>query len=547
MPEDSTRPATRDIVEQRVHSIETSLLHQNVGDLLDEAAEAAGESLAWHFFESGEMETYASLRRRVNGIAQSFVDLGIRKATRVAVMLPNIAAFPLAWLALARIGAIMVPVNVDYRARELGFVLQNSDADWIIIQGDLIAALETSRRSGGFALSAARTIVVGGTGEGELAWERISARHLDRFVPPSAVLPDDFLNIQYTSGTTGFPKGCVLTQRYWLIVGKVNAFRDGLKFQRILASTPFFYLDPQWLLIMTLYQRATLFVARRQSTSRFMGWLADHAINFCLLPWIIFKQPPGSNERQHRVVRANVYGVPRHLHREIEVRFGLVAREAFGMTEVGSALFMPIEDTDMVGSGSCGRPAPYRRCRIADEEGRTLPVGEIGELLVQGPGIMTGYYNNPEATASAFHDGWFRTGDLFRMDERGYFYIVGRLKDMVRRNGENIAARELEMVLNSAAAVQESAVIGVPDEARGEEVKACIVLREGFSPSQEVIEGLISHCLRELAPFKVPRYYSFRTSLPRTASNKIAKQALRTEVADLKAGSYDRFESRWHR
>ena len=216
------------------------------------------------------------------------------------------------------------------------------------------------------------------------------------------------------------------------------------------------------------------------------------------------------------------------------------------MTEIGPAMFMPIEAADMVGSGSCGRPVPYRRCRIADESGRTLPAGETGELLVSGPGIMSGYYNNPEATAAAFHGEWFRTGDLFRMDERGYFYIVGRLKDMVRRNGENVAAREVEMVLNGIETVKESAVVGVPDEARGEEVKACIVLRDGLSPTPEVIEQLVEHCKRELASFKVPRYFSFRESFPRTSSQKIAKHVLRSELGDPRSGSYDRVTNRWH-
>jgi acyl-coenzyme A synthetase/AMP-(fatty) acid ligase len=174
-----------------------------------------------------------------------------------------------------------------------------------------------------------------------------------------------------------------------------------------------------------------------------------------------------------------------------------------------------------------------------------LPPGETGELLVRGPGIMKGYYRNPEATAAAFHGDWFRTGDLFRMDERGYLYIVGRLKDMVRRSGENIAAGELEAVLNALPEVLESAVIPVPDDIRGEEVKACIVLKEGSQPSSELLDGLITHCQRHLAPFKVPRYFSFHDAFPRTASMKIAKQPLRGEGGDPRRGSFDRLENRW--
>jgi crotonobetaine/carnitine-CoA ligase len=543
--ESAARRHDDDAVDRRIHAIEEGPLHRNLAELLDQAVAEAGERQAWNFFESGETETYASLKGRLNGLARSLWALGIRKGTHVAVMLPNIAAFPLSWLALAQIGAVMVPVNIGFTERELAFILQDSEAEWIIIHADLLPVLESCRKAGRIAPDGNHTLVVGGAG-GAAGWEEMSRPVPDAFVPREPVTGDDLLNIQYTSGTTGLPKGCMLTQRYWLVAGRINALRDGLAFDGILASTPFSYLDPQWLLVMAIYQRATLFVARRQSTSRFMDWLAEHRISFCLLPWILVKQPRRERERDHRILRANVYGVPPHLHREIESRFGLIAREAFGMTETGPALFMPIEATEMVGSGSCGRPVPYRRCRIADEAGRTLPPGEIGELLVQGQGILSGYYNNPEATAAAFRGEWFRTGDLFRMDQHGYYYLVGRLKDMVRRNGENIAAREVELVLNSAPEVKESAVIGVPDEVRGEEIKACIMLRDDIEPTDAVLESLVAHCRRELAPFKVPRYFSFRSGFPRTPSQKIAKHALRREAADLRSGSYDRLESRWH-
>ena len=162
---------------------------------------------------------------------------------------------------------------------------------------------------------------------------------------------------------------------------------------------------------------------------------------------MVYKNPPSADGHDD-LIRGNVYGVAPAVHAKIEERFDFCAREAFGMTELGSAMFMPIEATDMVGSGSCGVPAPFRECRIVDESGRSLR-REVGELCVRGPGIMLGYYNNPEATDESLRGGWFHTGDLFRQDERGYFYIVGRQKDMIRRSSENIAAREVEAVLNS--------------------------------------------------------------------------------------------------
>ena len=519
-------------------------LPANLGELVDAAASAVPDREVWNFFETGETETFEGLRQRVNHLASRLVDMGITKGRHVAVMLPNMPAMPLTWLALAKLGAVMVPVNTGYKERELAYVLHDSQAEFIIIHSNYLECLEGARRDHGVTLTEAATLVVAGP-PGPRSWESLADGRLDRFEPPAKVEPDDLLNIQYTSGTTGFPKGCMLTQRYWIVSGHSNAHRDGKRYERILATTPFYYMDPQWLLLMTIIQRGTLFVAQRQSTSRFMSWLRDHRINFCLLPWILHKEPGQPTDADNEIVRANIYGVPRTLHAQIEERFGLVAREAFGMTELGPTLFMPIEAEDMVGSGSCGLPAPFRECKLVDENGNEAGPSETGELAVRGTGIMRGYYRNEEATAEAFQDGWFRTGDLFRKDRNGFYSIIGRRKDMVRRSGENIAAREVESVLNSFPHVAESAVIGVPDELRGEEVKAYIVVKPGIAETEELIAELIRHCQQQLAAFKVPRYYAFRREFPRTGSAKIAKHVVRSEDGDLRKGAFDRVAGSW--
>ena len=159
--------------------------------------------------------------------------------------------------------------------------------------------------------------------------------------------------------------------------------------------------------------------------------------------------------------------------------------------------------------------------------------------------MLQGYYRNPEATAAAFDGEWFRTGDLFRQDERGYYYIVGRLKDMIRRAGENIAAREVETVMTALPEVMEAACVAVKDETRGEEVKAYVVLQPGLTQHSVPPQRIIEHCTSRLARFKVPRYIAYRTELPKTPSGKIAKRVLIQGVADLRAGSYDRVEDRW--
>ncbi|RZI78279.1 MAG: AMP-binding protein [Variovorax sp.] len=536
---------TVETVPARRLRIESEPLPANIAALLDEAVASAGEKTLWNFFESEEQISYREAQRHVHGLARSLSAIGIRKGTHVAVMLPNVAAFPLTWLAIGTIGAVMVPVNVGYQPRELAYVLKDSEAEYVVVDHTCLALLEGCIEKDALPLASDRIVVHGGTAGRHHDWHALARPAAGEFVPPEPVGLDDLLNIQYTSGTTGFPKGCMLTQRYWLTAGKVNACRDGRRFERILASTPFYYMDPQWLLLMTVFQRATLFVAARQSTSRFVQWLRAFEIQFCLFPFLVFKQPPAPDDALTHLVRGNVYGVPKDVHARIEERFDFCAREAFGMTELGSAMFMPIEATDMVGSGSCGVPSPFRECEIVDPAGRQVPVGEVGELRVRGPGILVGYYNRPEASAAALRDGWFHTGDLFRQDKRGYFYIVGRQKDMIRRSSENIAAREVESVLNGIPAVMESAAVPVPDETRGEEVKAYIVLKNADAPKDEIISEIVATCQAQLARFKVPRYFSFREVLPKTPSLKVAKQSLLVSAREATEPTYDRVAGCW--
>ncbi|MGE0715577.1 MAG: class I adenylate-forming enzyme family protein [Alphaproteobacteria bacterium] len=526
---------------QRRRAIEAERLPLNLGALLDAAAAEAPDRVAWNFFESRETATYAELRRRVNRIAAGLVATGLRKGVHVAVMLPNVAAFPLTWLALARIGAVMVPMNIAYTAREIAYVVEDGDVEWAVVDAACLAGFEPAPGR----LSSDRIFVVGEPPRGYRAWAALDGGTGDDFVPPDPVGPDDLLNIQYTSGTTGMPKGCMLTQRYWLTIGLVNARRDGRVYERILASTPFFYMDPQWALTMAFNLRATLFVARRQSASRFMGWVRQHRIQFALFPPIVLKQPPDSRDADNEIVRVNVYGLPRHEHAELEARYDMVAREAYGMTEIGSGMFMPIEAVDMVGSGSCGVPSPFREARIVDPAGNPVAEGADGELQIRGPGILTGYYNKPDATAAAFQDGWFRTGDLFRRDARGYYFIVGRIKDMVRRAGENIAAREVEGVLCALPEIREAAVVGVPDATRGEEVKAYVVLQPGLTPADVPPERILDHCAAGLARFKVPRYIAYRDAFPKTPSEKIAKRLIVEGETDLRLGAWDRVDGCW--
>ena len=250
--------------EQRRREIEAEPLPRNLGALIDEVCAAAPNRLAWNFFEGGGALTYRELRSEVKQLASGLQSTGVGKGTHVGVILPNIPEFPLTWLALAQLGAVMVPVNTRYTAREVHYVLDDAEVDLVVVHEEFFPLLE-GELANLPRLNRDRVIIVAGSQHSSRTWDEVKAAGSGRTLTEVTVEQDDLLNIQYTSGTTGFPKGCLLTQRYWLTIGKVNAKRDGRAFRHILASTPFFYMDPQWQLMMSFYQHATLHVAYRQS------------------------------------------------------------------------------------------------------------------------------------------------------------------------------------------------------------------------------------------------------------------------------------------
>ena len=515
----------------------------SLGAFLDGAAARRGAAPLWRFVDAPDdlpmrEITYAGLADATRRVAAGLARRGVARGDRVGVMLPNIPAFPVTWLALARLGAVMIPVNTGYTARELDYVLGDGGASHLVVHEDALPPLLDllAQRP---ILDRDRIHVVGRPPAGMRDWHALLQGDPDE---PAGKAPglDDLVNLQYTSGTTGFPKGCMLTHRYWLTLGRVAAGRGG-DVGVVLAAQPFYYMDPQWLLLMAMHLGGRLVVAPRPSATRFMEWVRREGVEYCIFPQILLKQPESPDDARSALKRVSIFGLRPDMHAGLERRFGCIARESFGMTEIGSGLTTPPEAVEMVGSGTCGLPSPFREASIRDLEGRELGPGETGELWIRGPGILQGYWNKPEANADSFRDGgWFRTGDLFRRDERGFHTIVGRVKDMIRRSGENIAAREVEAVLLQLDAVQEAAVIPVPDPDRGQEVKACLVLKPGLGPHDLPAEVVFAHCAARLARFKVPRFLEYREALPKTPSQKIAKHRLVAERADLREGAVDR-------
>ncbi|GAA4126348.1 ATP-dependent acyl-CoA ligase [Nocardioides fonticola] len=467
--------------------------------LLDRAARLWTEQTAWTFDRGAEGTThltFGEIEAETRRLASALAARGVGPGDRVGVMLGNHVEFPLVWFALMRLGAAMVPLNVRYRATDAGHVLEDAGCRLAVAwpeHAEVLAAVEVITPA-------------------DLA----EHRHLEH--PAVAVGPDAVVNLQYTSGTTGRPKGCVLTHTYWttLAGSLVEEFPRIRPDDVLLTAQPFHYIDPQWNLVTALLAGARVVVLDGFHPSTFWDAVRRHEVTYfyCLasMPALLYAMPPSERDLDHRVRAIQCSAIPPALHADLERRWGVPWFEAFGMTETGADIRVGEEEHDeLVGSGCLGRPAAHRRIRLDD----------AGQLWLRGPGMMEGYLGLPSPFDT---DGWFPTGDLARIDDHGRVYLVGRLKDMIRRSGENIAAQEVEEVLLAHPAVRLAAVIGVPDELRGEEVMAVVVAPEADEAD------LRAWCADRLAPFKVPSRWQFRDDLPLTASQRVEKATVRAEV-----------------
>lgn len=517
---------------------------QSIGHLVEDAARRHARRPL--FISEGARVSFAEANARTDRAANVLRSLGVAKGDRVAVMLPNGVDFPIVWFALAKLGGVMVPVNVHYHDHDLTHALRDSEAGVLIVHADHLSQWERVRER---VPSMKETLVVGaGNDPRDLHFRMASAS--DEF-PIANVGAGDMLNIQYTSGTTGAPKGCMLSHAYWLQIGQLAADYFRLSPDDIdLTAQPFYYMDPQWNTIACLVGGAPLVILPRFSPSHFWGEVVEHGATVVYLigtmPFYLLKQPENpALERGHRLRAVLCSGIHPGFHAEFERRWGVPWREAFGMTETGVDLLVPLDDAESVGSGAMGRPISTKEARVVDALGHDLPDGQVGELVVRGTPAMLGYWRNPEATREFMRDGWMHTGDLAYRDTQGYFHWQARLKDTIRRSGENISTAEVEGVLMEHPAVRAAAVVPVPDGLRGEEVKAYLVLQAGQTPESAPPESILDFARERLAYFKVPRYVEYMDDLPRTASERVEKHKLMAAKPDLRAGSYDAVDKVW--
>lgn len=471
--------------------------------------------------------TYAALNEQANRLANALIGLGVRKGDRVAVLGRNSDLYVAIYFALAKSGAIAVPVNFWYRTEEIRYTLSQSEASLFLVERRFVEVAETA------ADPRAIRILRYDDGGGESDLTRLMAG-ADPAEPTVEVCEDDPHIILYTSGTTGFPKGATLTHKNHYVHAMSLALSTGNVTEDVGAVIyPLFHTGgPDCLVLPHFLVGATLVVLDGGDPKVILEATERHRItNLFCVPTVWRRLLRALEETDVSSVRRCLGSsdtFPPDLLDRILSRFHADVYVTYGLTEAGCILTvcrLTREDRSKI--GTVGRPMPAAEVRVVDPAGRDVRAGEVGEVVARGPAIMAGYWNMPEKTAEAMRGGWLHSGDLARWDADGYLSIAGRAKDVIISGGENIYPAETERVLKEIADVRDAAVVGVPDREWGESVLAVIVPEEGAALSPE---DVIAFVRARLAGFKKPRYVEFVDTLPvTTATGKVQKAALREQ------------------
>ena len=526
-------------------------------DFLDQAAARSPKKV---FVEmSGRKFTYWQLQQNTMRTARMFHEMGVGRGDRVGLFMPNCPEYLLCWFGLAALGAIGVPINTAYKRDETAFILNDAGTSAMVAHESLIsvaqdAAVLTPSLRHKLVVAAApsatppsasrdHTGVPNWTGftEGLEASEPLISR--------PQVSPEEVAMLVYTSGTTGNPKGVMVTHQMYVAPGQGFAhWTQATSEDRFFTCLPYYHANIQYYSTMdSMAAGATMVVVDRFSASRFWGQVREAratVVNFIGMMMPVLAKQPESPEDSHHSVRL-FYGSPSvssEFLNAFQERFGTEVIFGFGMTET---CYGTIEGSGQPRrAGSSGRarmhpdPSFVNEIRIAHPEtGDPVGPDTVGEITIKNPAVMPGYWRNQEQTRQSLRDGWLYTGDLGWLDEDGYLYFVDRKKDIIRRRGESISSQEVENVIKRHPEVLDCAVMAVPSELGEDEVKAYVVTRSGPAVNPE---HLVHWCAQHLAYFKVPRYIEMRDELPHTPSLRVRKDLLRQEGKDPGEGCFDR-------
>lgn len=519
----------------------------NLASLVEHPARLTPDRVALTFRDSHL--SYAQLDARASQVAAGLAALGIGRGDHVALSCPNLPWFPVAYFGILKTGAVVVPLNVLLKPREIAYHLKDSGAKALL-------AFEGTPELPMAAMAHAACEDVGGVTLIVMTADPAAASPIENVRTIGQLMhghpaqfgarrrrPDDTAVILYTSGTTGNPKGAELTHSNMLLNAAVSrdmvlpAARGGLEQDVELITLPLFHSTAQTcqmnaslyggfrMVLLPRFDPADVLATMHREKVSF--WIGVPTMYWTLLKYIASENIDPAPIAEHlRLCISGGAPMPVEVMRQFERTFGVRVLEGYGLSETSPvACFNQIQRPSK--PGTVGLPIFGVEVRCADEQGRPVPPGERGEVVIRGPNVMKGYYNRPEATDEAMRNGWFHTGDIGTLDGDGYLAIVDRKKDMIIRGGFNVYPRELEEVLMTHPAVSLVAVIGVPDARLGEEVKAFVVRKPGEAVTED---ELVAWCREQVAAYKYPRQVEFRDSLPTGATGKILKRALRGEV-----------------
>lgn len=463
---------------------------------------------------------------------------GIAKGMNVSLMLPNCIEFVVCWFGLAKLGSVAAPVNTAFRGLALRMAIDLVESHLLIVHASLLDALLEVREG----LAGVNDVIVVGADRPAIgaSYDEV-LNSAGTAYPEPALHFSDLCLLLYTSGTTGRSKAAMISHRF--VLGQAQGVIEGLGLHAddvLYCPYPLFHLDAAVMTVApALLLRGVAAIGERFSVARY--WDEMRALRGTVFDFMgatltmLFKQPPSDKDRTHRARLG--WGVPLPAWApEFEQRFGCRLVELYGSSEAGTFIYTPLDQPRR--TGSCGKPSSRWEVQLQDDDGVEVPVGEVGELVVrprEPSMMMRGYFGMPEASLAVFRDLWFHTGDLLRRDADGFFYFVGRRKDIVRRRGENISAAEVEMGLETHPDVLECAVIAVPSDLTEEDVMACVVPRPGSALTPA---ALAEHCAKTMAGFMVPRYLRFLEALPKTPTDKVEK--FRLQEQGITADTWDR-------
>jgi acyl-CoA synthetase (AMP-forming)/AMP-acid ligase II len=482
--------------------------------------------------------TWKQLNERVNRLANALADVGIAKDTKVATLALNCHRLIEIYYAASKLGAVTVPLNFRLAPEELVYVINHSDAELLFVDHN---TLEIAKQILPQLENVRERIYFAAGEEGWLGYEEFIEGSSDA-EPAVEVDEDDLCHLQYTGGTTGLPKGVMITNRNYL----TTAIGMGLALEfephySTLQVLPIFH-TAWWPVLLHHFAGCKAVIAKRFDFTEILATAERERVTHINMVPVLFSwllDFPDAEKYDLSSIRYFSYAgapMPEEVLRRCIAKFGPIFQQGYGLTEASPLGTMLLEDDQCRLEGppdlvkrinSCGRETTVTEVRVVDEEDNEVAVGEIGEVIIRGKNVMRGYWKDPELTAKALRGGWLHTGDLAEIDEYGFIYIVDRKNDMIITGGENVYPFEVEQVLYEHPAVLVAAVVGLKSEKWGEEVTAVVSLKQGAEAAEE---ELIALCREKIAGYKCPKRVIFSESIPTSALGKVLRRQVREQL-----------------